>query len=282
MTEGRGVLREVLAFVGVDVPGDLELRPGPDAVREGGPNDDFPDGMMVAQGTTDRKTLEAFVVEVQLSENPRKRFTWPLYVVVSRNRLRCPTTLVVLTDSDEVARWATRLLESNGDVSIRAIVIGPRQIPHTLSMEQAREVPALAVLAVVAHGRGPKARRLGSMAWSAVRPLVDRGDELGMLYMDVLFAYLDPSVLEEIREDDMKALGYEPISPYFKRRDAEMFAKGRTKGMARMLERLLERQGLDPTEEQRHSIVACNDPTTLQHWFDRALGATNTTEIFEA
>ena len=271
-----------MAFVGVDVPEDLELRPGPDAVREGGRHDYFPDGTMVAQGTTDHEALEAFVLEVQLSEDSRKQFTWPLYIAVTRNRLRCRTTLVVFTDSDEVARWATRLIGADGDISVRAVVIGPRQIPRTLSMDRAREVPALAVLAVVAHGRGPEARRLGPMAWAAIRPLVVRGDELGILYTDVLFAYLDSSVLDKIREDEMKALGYEPISPYFKRRDAEMFAKGRTQGMVRMLERLLERQGLDPTEDQRRSIVACNDPDTLQHWFDRALGATNMTEIFEA
>lgn len=282
LTEGRGVLREILAFAGVDVPEDLELRPGPDAVRGGGPHDYFPDGTMVAQGTTDYEALEAFIVEVQLSEDSRKQFTWPLYVAVTRNRLRCPTTLVVFTDSDEVARWAARVIEANGDISIRAVVIGPRQIPRTLSIERAREVPALAVLAIVAHGRGPEARQLGSIAWAAVRPLVDRGDELGMLYLDVMLAYLDPRVLEQILEDDMMILGYEPISPYFKRRDAEVFAKGRARGMARMLERLMERQGLDPTDEQRRSIVSCNDPDTLQHWFDRALGATNATEIFEA
>ncbi|MEZ4379707.1 MAG: hypothetical protein R3A79_00045 [Nannocystaceae bacterium] len=37
--------------------------------------------------------------------DPRKRFSWPLYVAGPRARLGCPVVLVVLTLDHEVARW---------------------------------------------------------------------------------------------------------------------------------------------------------------------------------
>ncbi|MEM9463709.1 MAG: hypothetical protein AAGF11_56750, partial [Myxococcota bacterium] len=109
VTEGPGVLSAVLALVGIDVPDELELQPGPDAVRYRGTNDYVADGTIVGHGVVGRgarKAREAFIVEAQLNPHASKSFTWPLYVVVVRHRLRCRTTLVVLTDSDSVARWA--------------------------------------------------------------------------------------------------------------------------------------------------------------------------------
>lgn len=276
LTEGHGVLRAVLTFVGIDVPEDLELRAGPDAMREGRGHDALADGTMVAYGTADRALRGAFVIEVQLARDRTKHYTWPLYVVVLRRRLRCPTTLVIVTDSETVARWASRPIAIGSGMVMRPVVIGPKQVPRDPSRAQCRKTPALAVLAVVAHGRGPEAERLGLRALQITRRLLACGDERGMLYLDVIVAYLEKAVLDKILEDEMP-IGYQPFSPYLKRLRAE----GRAEGMVRMLERLLEHRGLEPSDPQRRRMAECSDPTQLQRWFDRAFVATSVADILD-
>lgn len=266
----------MLTSVGLNVPDDLELQPGPDALRERGTPDFLPDGTFLACGTTTPDTRHVFVLEVQLGKDGAKHYTWPLYVVVLRRRLRCPATLVVFTDSDEVARWAIRPIDVGSGMVMRPLVIGPQQVPCDLSWEQCRNTPALAVLAVVAHGRGPEAMRIGRRALDSIEPMVARGDERVILYVDVIHTYLDRTVLDEILENEM-SFGYQPISPYFKRLRAE----GLAEGMVRMLERLLDHRGLQPSDHQRRRVVACKDPMLLQRWFDRAFRATSMAEVFE-
>lgn len=58
--------------------------------------------------------------------------------------------------------------------------------------------------------------RIARRAIGAIEPMVNRGDERAILYMDVIQAYLEPTVLERILEEQM-SLAYQPISPYFKR-----------------------------------------------------------------
>ena len=57
--------------------------------------------------------------------------------------------------------------------------------------------------------------------------------------------------------------------------------KGRVKGMAQMLNQLLESRALKLTDELRHRIADCKDESLLQRWFQRAITAKTLTEIFD-
>jgi hypothetical protein len=52
------------------------------------------------------------VVEAQLAADDDKRFSWPLYAVALRARLRCPTCLLVVTPDAGVARWASKPIDT--------------------------------------------------------------------------------------------------------------------------------------------------------------------------
>jgi hypothetical protein len=52
----------------------------------------------------DRPVL-AIVVEVQLTPDPDKGYSWPVYLIVVRARLRCPTALLVVAPTAGTARW---------------------------------------------------------------------------------------------------------------------------------------------------------------------------------
>ncbi|MBL8604966.1 MAG: PD-(D/E)XK nuclease family transposase, partial [Myxococcales bacterium] len=56
--------------------------------------------------------------------------------------------------------------------------------------------------------------------------------------------------------------------------------KGRLEGKREGLLRLLDRRGLSLTDEGRALIAACEDATTLDRWFDQALGAKTLGDVF--
>ncbi|MCX4243674.1 hypothetical protein [Paraliomyxa miuraensis] len=59
------------------------------------------------------------------------------------------------------------------------------------------------------------------------------------------------------------------------------FIEGRAKGMASMLEQLIDMRGLSLTHELRERLAECQDENQLLQWFDRAVTATSLAEIFD-
>jgi hypothetical protein len=71
------------------------------------------------------------VVEVQLSEDPRKRFVWPVYVTNLRARLECPVCLLVVTADERVAHWAAKPIELGGGNEFTPLVLGRSGVPRS-------------------------------------------------------------------------------------------------------------------------------------------------------
>ncbi|MCA9651190.1 MAG: hypothetical protein H6712_13185 [Myxococcales bacterium] len=290
LTEARGAFAAALALVGIELCGELEIRPGPDAVRDGGPSDLLPDGTLIAH-RRDGEAEEAFVVDVQLRRDPSKPDTWVVYVSITRRRLRCPTTLVVVTPYQGVANWAAQPIEIGRGASLAAVVIGPRQIPPEVSLERAREVPTLATLAVVAHGRGPHAEHVGRVAIETIRYMLARNDDHTRYHADVVYAFLDDDVRRKLETEMEARIEGPPYSSYLRRLEAEGWergqaegwrrgqAEGQVRGQAIMLVHLIDGRGLRATEPQRARMLSCTDERLLQHWFDRAITASSVDEI---
>ncbi|MGW6902902.1 hypothetical protein [Streptomyces sp. NPDC054940] len=57
-------------------------------------------------------------------------------------------------------------------------------------------------------------------------------------------------------------------------------AEGRTEGRAEDILRLLDRRGIDVSNDDRERITSCDDLGVLGRWFDRAITAASTTEVF--
>ncbi|MEM9463547.1 MAG: hypothetical protein AAGF11_55920, partial [Myxococcota bacterium] len=56
---------------------------------------------------------------------------------------------------------------------------------------------------------------------------------------------------------------------------------GIAKGMAKMLEQLLDSRELELTDELRDRIASCKDESLLQRWFQRAITAKTLAEVFD-
>ncbi len=75
------------------------------------------------------KLVTAFVVELQLSCDPDKHYSWPVQLSAVYARLQCPVALVVLTLDEAVAEWCRQPIDLGFGWSFMApVVIGPRAI----------------------------------------------------------------------------------------------------------------------------------------------------------
>jgi hypothetical protein len=229
------------------------------------------------------KPVFGTIFEVQLERKGRKRYTWPLYAVAARARYECPFVVIAVTPDPVVARWASQPIDLGDGMIFRPRVIGPEGIPQVTDRDQAVREPQLAVLSVVAHGRG-EVETAVPIARAAVNAVLSLPEEQRLLYS----ALIEQGLSEAVR----KALDMEPqIVKFFseaQRRsydlgkvegETEGEAKGEAKGKADALLMILRRRGLAVTEEEQQQIATCTDLATLDRWLDRAFSVTSVSEL---
>ena len=227
---------------------------------------------------TDDAPLEAFVFEVQLRPDAYKKWSWPIHVAGLRARLACPTTLVVLATDERTARWAARAIEiGRNEMVLRPLVIGPRQVPRRLTLDQARDCPELATLAVVVHGHRRGSKRLGRIAMEAVLEGLAKHGHRDMLLLELIVGSLPPNVLREI-EDEMELHSEPLLSNWSKQRIAQGWREGRREA----IRLVLEARGLSLTPAQRERIEECTNGRSLDAWLRRAATVERVEQLFRA
>lgn len=235
------------------------------------------DAVLGLGGAPDRPA-EALVVEVQGERDPRKRWTWPVYVAGLRARLGCPVTLVVVSLDREVARWCAEPIDLGRRRSIlRPWVLGPEAVPVITDIRRARELPELAVLSVAAHADEPGAERIALAALEAAR---DLDDQRGILYPDFVVALLGRAARIALEKLMANTGRWEPLSDMFRKPWLEGIAEGTAKGKAEILLKLLQLKGFALTDEQRSRVLECRDEALLETWAGRVLVATGLDEVF--
>jgi hypothetical protein len=191
---------------------------------------------MVVILTRDAPVL-GIVIEVQLSIDDRKRFAWPVYVATLRARLQCPVCLLVLTDSERVARWAAKPIDLGGGNRFAARVVGPHGVPEITDEALARADPELAVLSTMAHGKSRNIHKSVQIACAAQRAVVSLDEERREMYFDVILASLSEAAKREFRE-------MHPMDPGYKYEYQSDFAiryytQGQADGRAQVILRIL-------------------------------------------
>jgi len=200
---------------------------------------------IVVQLINDASVL-GIVVEVQLSVDERKRFSWPAYVSVLRARLECPVCLLVVTADDAVTRWAARPVEIGGLNQFTPYVLGPSGVPHITDEIDARANPELAVLSAMAHGDDDDVERSARIAIAAQSAMAGLDADRSKLYFDLILNSLSEAARQAL--NSMDAHTYEYQSDFAR----HYVAQGRAAGAADVIARLLAvRFGPLSTETQR-------------------------------
>jgi hypothetical protein len=279
------VLTLIQRGLGADVPGDVELLPAPETIREIRYPEHHVDTAVVLRRTTGGELVEALVTEVQRQPDDEKHWSWPIHVAGTRARLRCPTTLVVLTGDERTARWAAEPIDlGRGQAILQPLVIGPSQIPSDLDLEDARQNPELATLAVIVHGRKPGSKRLGRCALQAVKEGLDGDAKRYNLLADLIAACLDEQTLQEI-EDEMELQSTAPFSKwarkhFFEGKDEGMH-EGRHDGLRQAIVLVLESRRLEPSVAQQERLARCTNEAQLEAWLRRAGVVEEVDQVFE-
>src|SRR5690606_11446200 len=71
------------------------------------------------------KPVLGIVVEVQLSPDADKRFSWPVYATGLRARIRCEVEVLVVCANESTARWARQAIDLGGGNRFSPRVLPP-------------------------------------------------------------------------------------------------------------------------------------------------------------
>ncbi len=223
----------------------------------------------------------AVVVEVQLSRDPGKRWSWPVYLVTLRARLRCPAVLLVVCVDAAIAAWcATPIQLGHPGASVTPLVVGPDRVPVVTDVGPAGAGPEWAVLSAMAHGADPARSKVLDALLAA---LAGVDEQRATLYLDVVLAAL-PLAARSYLEMLMTTQAHEYQSDfarrYFFQGEAKGEAQGEAKGEARAVLGVLDARGVDVPADARIRITECRDLDQLDIWVRRAVTANSIQDLF--
>ncbi|KYF47953.1 hypothetical protein BE08_37720 [Sorangium cellulosum] len=224
----------------------------------------------------------AIVVEVQLSVDPDKPYSWPVYVTQTRARHRCPTRLLVVTIDPAMVRWCSRPIDTgHPDWTLKPLVLGPEGVPVVTDAEQARAAPEVAVLSAMAHGQGEAAEAIGAAFLTAAAGL---DAERRTVYWDLVLSSVNEAARRTL--EAMMKSGYQFQSEFAR----SYVAKGREEGLregvlkakAHDVLAVLEARGLEVPVEVRERVLASTDVDELDRWIRRAAVVSDARELLAA
>ena len=216
--------------------------------------------------------VQVVIVEVQLAVDPRKRFSWPAYVTVSRAIHGCPADLLVVAPDPAVAGWCEEPIETGAPgFVLRPRVLRRSAVPVVTDPGEAALRPELGVLSALAHGETEQ----GATIAAAVVPAIHRlDDDRTRLYYDFVYNSLNEGARKAL-EAMMK--GYEYQSDFARK----YVAQGRTEEAARNLLTVLRARGIEVPDAVRERILAQKDPERLEGWLEKAAVATSVAAVLD-
>lgn len=235
--------------------------------------------------SADGAPVLAVVVEIQMRRDRDKRFSWPVYLISLRARLRCPTVLLVVCVDEAVAAWCARPIElGHPGLRLSPLVLGPDQVPVVTEREQARQSPELAVMSAMAHGGDPARRDVLDALVGAISVV---NEQHSTLYSDIVLAAL-PAAAHRYLEELMSSGLHEYQSEFVRRYVFQGRVEGRQEGLeegvvrgeAKALLTVLETRGVALDDTARTRIAECHDPEQLDAWLRRAITVASVDELF--
>jgi hypothetical protein len=227
----------------------------------------------------------ALTVEVQLTLDDDKPYSWIPYLGGQYHRLHVPTYLLVVTNDPVIAAWAAGPFRA-GHLTLEPWVLGPADVPAIVTLEEARKSLDMTLFSGIVHGRERIATRIGPVLRQA---LEEAPDDVGLYYWDAFLASLSEPVRKEL---DMQLHPFQPRSDWskeiFAKGLAEGEAKGRTEGemlgaaraRAEDILFLLAARHFAVGARLRRRIIQCTDLALLESWFHKAATAKSLEAIF--
>ncbi|MBE1587264.1 hypothetical protein ACFPOI_02420 [Nonomuraea angiospora] len=237
-------------------------------------SDDIESDVVVVLGPP-QAPAHAIIVEVQQdkSKDPKQlaRYAAALWLM-----LRCDVTVLLVCPDRGVADHYAPPVESGlTGYRLQAQVLGPDDIPVITDPQEAVARPALAIMAVMAHGRDRKVVEAFAMALAELR------DEHATKYYEYAYSMSAPDVRRLLEEIIMTSATWPVYSPFAREHYGRGQAEGKAEEAVRMLLLVLGARGFDISDDMRTRFSTCADLAQLESWATRAVTAQSLEDLFD-
>jgi len=216
------------------------------------------------------------LIEAQRSCDNDKPYSWMYYLAYLADRYKLPVLLLVVCQDRRVARWASQPFKRGAGawaaLTLRALVVGPHNVPAVVDEEEARRDVLLAVFSVLTHANDEDVDAILRALASALKTMEDEDKAYDLA--ELTLVGVDDTPAGAIWRQ-MMAMDLSFYRSSFSR-------QLRAEGVAESVLRVLDKRGVALTDEQRAHIEGCIDREQLNEWLDRAVTATQASEVFDA
>ena len=244
--------------------------------------------VLISDAATNRPVL-AVIIEPQLRDSETKRYSWPVYVTTARQLSKCPAAILVVLcpDPAEAAKCRQLIRTGHPGFDLAPIVIDAADTPG-----RDHAGPFLTVFAASMGGIDMATEHGARMVLDAMASIeVSDADRLRVA---AIIMRLASDAARQTLEAIMQTSEYEKtfVERIHDQGAAEGEAKGKAEGEAKgkaegeakgkteALLKLLDKRGLAMSDEQREQVKDCTQIAQLDLWFDRAITASGTAEVF--
>jgi uncharacterized protein YjeT (DUF2065 family) len=261
------LLRQVLH---IEVPAFTEARLAEGALNDVVPVEYRADAVILF---VDGRPVFGCIVEAQLTEDPRKSFTWPVYAVTARARHECPFVVLVIAPEEAVADWAARAIELGGGQAWKPLVVGPSGIPAVTDPAEAAREPELALLSALAHSRGDPDLAL-TVTIAALAGVAAVSAEQQVIYFHLLRAAVGDAARKAFEMLPQR------LEKYLTDEERQRMLDARTEGLASALVQVVEGRGLQVSPALRQRIARA-PAEQLNRMLSRAALVVSADDLFD-
>jgi hypothetical protein len=272
----------VQAMTSVPVPVGGRARLGPTDVNSVVPAQFTADSVVIVDDPATGQPALVIVVEPQGRDDKTKVYAWPAYLANLREAVQCPRAvlIVVCPDPREAEKCRRVIAMGHPGWDLWPIVIDPAHAPSdqgagpylllflaclpALDMESetgaARVLDAIRETGASAAQRKRLATIILERASDAARRFLEELMKTSEYKNDFIESYVRVGIEQGIEQ------GIE---------------RGAVADAADKLLRLLDGRGLQPTDAERAQVTASTSLPQLNLWFDRAITAETTADVFK-
>jgi hypothetical protein len=228
------------------------------------------------------------LVEAQRSCDPDKPYSWMYYLAYLADKYRLPVLLLVVCQDRRVEAWAKQPVKRGAGswaaLTLRPLVVGPKNVPVIDDAAKARDDVLLTVFSVLTHANDSRIDAILNALACALKAMDDENKAYDLAELTGIGLNDTPAgtIWRQMMAMDLSFYR----SPFSRQlRDegrAEGLAEGLAEGRVDSLLRILEKRGVAVTETQRARLHSCTDLDQLDKWIDRAVTATRAAEVFDA
>jgi hypothetical protein len=265
------------AVPGIEVPGEPAAVLGSADMSGVTPAQYLADMVVVIADATTGKPALAVIIEPQSRDDKTKQISWPVYVTTARkaNSCRAALLMVICADPAEAAKCRQLIRTGHPGFDLVPVVIDPYTIPSPPDSS-----PWLVIFSGCIGAIDMENERGCRQVLTAIRET--SASTANIRSLTTIIMAVASAAARQILEDLMATTQFKSdfIDGLIEQGLEQGLTRGAAQAKAEDILKVLQARGLLTTSEQREQVTSCTDLGQLGKWFDRALTAPSTADVF--